>query len=132
MGVSFRTIKKAIQTVRFVGYHRPMDGEAVNHGMYLAGLNYGKRISNEWSLFLPVVHVVFVVVVGGSVVVGGCVVAGGCVVVGGSVVVGGCVVTGGCVVVGGSVVIDGSVVEGCVVDVSEEKQKQRFFESMGF
>ena len=51
---------------------------------------------------------------------------------GGSVVVGGCVVTGGCVVVGGSVVIDGSVVEGCVVDDSEEKQKQRFFESMGF
>ena len=33
---------------------------------------------------------------------------------------------------GGSVVIDGSVVEGCVVDVSEEKQKQRFFESMCF
>ena len=107
-----------------MGYHRPLDREAVNHGMCLAGLNYGKRISNEWSLFLPVV--VFVVVEGG------CVVVGVFVVVGGSVVVGGCVVTGGCVVVGGSVVIDGSVVEGCVVDVSEEKQKQRFFESMGF
>ena len=107
-----------------MGYHRPRDREAVNHGMYLAGLNYGKRIANEWSLFLPVV--VFVVVVGGSVVVGGCVVAGGCVVVGGSVVV------GSCVAVGGSVVVDGSVVEGCVVDVSEEKQKQRFFESMFF
>ena len=101
-----------------MGYHRPLDREAVNHGMCLAGLNYGKRISNEWSLFLPVV--VFVVV------------EGCCVVVPGSVVVGGCVVTGGCVVVGGSVVIDGSVVKSCVVDVSEEKQKQRFFESMGF
>ena len=33
---------------------------------------------------------------------------------------------------GGSVVIDGSVVEGCVVDVSAEKQKQRFFGSMCF
>ena len=89
-----------------MGYHRPRDREAVNHGMYLAGLNYGKRIANEWSLFLPVV--VFVVVVGGSVVVGSC------------------------VAVGGSVVVDGSVVEGCVVDVSEEKQKQRFFESIFF
>lgn len=131
-----------------MGYHRPLDREAVNHGMCLAGLNYGKRLSNEWSLFLPVVVFVVVeggcvvvagsvvvgscVVVGGSVVVGGCVVAGGCVVVEGSVVVGGCVVTGGCFVVGGSVVIDGSVVEGCVVDVSDEKQKQRFFESMCF
>ena len=113
-----------------MGYHRPLDREAVNHGMCLAGLNYGKRISNEWSLFLPVV--VFVVVEGGCVVVAGSVVVGVFVVVGGSVVVGGCVVTGGCVVVGGSVVIDGSVVEGCVVDVSEEKQKQRFYESMGF
>ena len=113
-----------------MGYHGPLDREAVNHGMCLAGLNYGKRISNKWSLFLPVV--VFVVVEGGCVVVAGSVDVGAFVVVGSSVVVGGCVVTGGCVVVGGSVVIDGSVVEGCVVDVSEEKQKQRFFESMGF
>ena len=43
VGVSFRRIKKAIQTERFVGHHRPLDREAVNHGMYLAGLNYGKR-----------------------------------------------------------------------------------------
>ena len=112
-----------------MGYHRPLDREAVNHGMCLAGLNYGKRISNEWSLFLPVV--VFVVVEGCCVVVPGSVVVGVFVVVV-FVVVGGCVVTRGCVVVGGSVVIDGSVVKSCVVDVSEEKQKQRFFESMGF
>ena len=59
-----------------MGYHRPLHREAVNHGMYLVGLNYGKRISKEWSLFLPVV--VFIVVVGGCVVVAGSVVVGGC------------------------------------------------------
>ena len=107
-----------------MGYHQPLDREAVNHGMCLAGLNYGKRISNKWSLFLPVV--VFVVVEGGCVVVAGSVVVGVFVVVGGSVVVGGCVVTGGCVVVGGSVVIDGSVVEGFTVSLmSLRRNKNR-------